>query len=334
VLPVGDVRSMLQGKSVEERCRIAARLGPMFDPDHPSADARAAEELARFLVEDAVVLVREALAQGVRHSRFLPKPLAKRIAHDIETVAGPFLEVTEVFSDEELQALAITVAEHARSAIARRTAVSEQLAHSLAEVGGPDTARTLLGNKGAQLGGISLRLLYERFEHEASVLEQMTGRPELPLDVVENLFSRVSRAASRKLSETYGVPDFTEPLIAEARSNALLRALRDAPSRSLASFVQGLDGRNELCPLLILRALRGGHVEFFEMAMATRADIPIENVRKLMRQGGALATAKLSQKAGIPAYLRESYRDAVEMALAMITANASAGYAGYGEPTA
>jgi uncharacterized protein (DUF2336 family) len=75
--------------------------------------------------------------------------------------------------------------------------------------------------------------------------------------------------------------------------------------------VRDLDQRQELCPYLILDALERGHVVFFERAMAIRAGIPVSNVQKLMRYGGPEATAKLSQKANIPARLRELYRVAV-----------------------
>ncbi len=127
----------------------------------------------------------------------------------------------------------------------------------------------------------------------------------------------MSRAASRKLAERHGMPDFTEPLVAEARSRTLMKALAEASDDTLVAFAHCLGRRGELCPQFILRALRAGHLAFFEAAMAVRAGIPVDNARTLVRRGGAVATAKLSQKAGIPACLRESYREAVEMAVAM-----------------
>lgn len=302
---------MIAEKPVAERCRVASVLGPMFDPSTPAADVRAAEHLALALAEDAVEAVRLALVEGVKRSRFLPKHIAKKIAHDVDSVSMQFLEVTEVFTDDELAALAITISEIARSAVARRSNVSADLANQLASVGGRETLIALLHNSGADITPQGFRRMCERSVSNGAVLEEMAARGALPLDVVEHLIIRVSRAASRRLAKDYGMQDFTEPVVAEARTKAILDNVAKAPPAALEQFVRELDQRKELCPYLILDALDRGHVAFFERAMAVRAGIPVSNVQKLMRYGGAEATAKLSHKAKIPARLRELYRMAV-----------------------
>jgi uncharacterized protein (DUF2336 family) len=303
--------TMIAEKPVAERCRVASLLGPMFDPSATAADARAAEHLALALAEDAVEAVRRALVEGVKHSRFLPNHIAKKIAHDVDSVSVPFLEVTEVFSDEELAALSITITEAARVAVAGRSSVSADLADQLAALGGRDTLISLLQNTGADIAPQSFRRMCERSISNGSILEEMVARGGLPLDVVEHLIVRVSRAASSRLARDYGMQDFTEPVVAEARRDAILDTVAKAPASAQERFVRDLDQRQELCPYLILDALERGHVVFFERAMAIRAGIPVSNVQKLMRYGGPEATAKLSQKANIPARLRELYRVAV-----------------------
>lgn len=69
------------------------------------ADRRAAEELAAALARDALDRVREALAVSVRNADHLPRAVALRIAHDIDSVACPFLEFTQVFSESDWEQL-------------------------------------------------------------------------------------------------------------------------------------------------------------------------------------------------------------------------------------
>lgn len=305
----------LETKNPAQRKEIAERAAVCLSRRKSEVERLAAEALARRLADDAVLMVREALAQAVRHNPFLPKDVAKRIAHDVESVAAPFLEATEVFSEDELQALALTVREYARAAMARRRRVSAPLADTLADLGGVDTARSLASNAGAELGAATLRALFHRFPEEDTLLEALAGRSELPLDVVESLLSRVSEAAREKLVDTYGLPDHTEPLVPDSFLRAMLRTIARTPAQEVARYARELHERGELAPVLVLRALQRGHLQFFEAAMAARANIPLENARRLTRAGGPTATAKLSQKAGIPAYLREDYRLAVELAV-------------------
>lgn len=306
---------MIANKSVGERCRVAAVLGGMFDPSTQVADVRAAEHLALALAEDAIEKVRRALVEGVKHSRFLPKHIAKKLAHDVDSVSVPFLEVTDVFSDEDLAALAITISEAARAAVARRRSVSAGLSDQLAGIGGQETLVSLLENPGADIAPNAFRRMCERSMGRGRLLEAMVERGGLPLDVAEHLFLRVSRAASSRLAQDYDMRDFTEPVVAEARTQVILDHVSNAPSPSLDRFVRELDQRHELCPLLILEALDRGHIRFFEQAMSVRADIPLDNVQKLMRFGGAEATAKLSHKANIPHWLRERYQASVARAV-------------------
>lgn len=305
----------LEAKSPDQRREIAERAAGCLNAAATDADRLGAEELVRQLAADAVLLVREALAHTVRYNSFLPEDVAKRIAHDVESVSVPFLEVTEVFGDAELQALALTVREAARAAMARRHSVPKPLADTLAEVGRAPTARSLAQNPGAELDASAARILLHKFPDDMTVLERLAGRPQLPLDVVESLLTRVSEAARRKLAETYGMPDYTEPLVPDSFLRAMLRAISRTPRAGLQTYARELHQRGQLCPVMILRALQRGHLAFFEAAMSVRANLPLDNVQRLTRGGGVIGMAKLSQKAKIPAYLREDYRVAVHIAL-------------------
>ncbi|MFQ5776032.1 MAG: DUF2336 domain-containing protein [Kiloniellaceae bacterium] len=291
---------------------MAARLE---SPDFSASDRRAAEELARQLANDAVEMVRLELSKAVRNSRFLPRDIAMKIAHDVESVACPFLEATEVFSEEDWQQLILTVSKGARVAIARRPRLSENLANSLAEIGDSCVAEALLENERAPIQRRTYTILMERFHDSPWILGLMADRKSLPADLAVALVSKASEAARRTLAQTYGIEDFTDPLAAEARGNALLRVIRNADQNELFDYARALNRTGELGPALLMQALRIGLLEFFEAAMAVRTGIPQQNIRALVRSGSEDGMTRLCEKAGLPLALGADFCSAVKRAL-------------------
>lgn len=302
-----QVLGMLRDKSDDARRVVAADVGARLESARAEHERRAAEELARVLAEDAIEAVRVALAVSVRQCRYLPRDVALRLAHDVEAVAAPFLEVTEVFSEADLQQLALTVLEGAQAAIARRRDLPESVSHTLAEIGAARTIESLLANPSAQLGDAALSAVIFRFEHgQPWVLEKLADRPALPARIAARLIGRVSEAASRKLAERYQLPDYTEPLVAQARTAAVLKVAEAQPRRALAEMLQDMHKRGELSPFVVLRALRQGHYDFVEIGLALRAQILPDSARKLM-SGGGFAARRLCYKAGIPEALHKDF---------------------------
>jgi uncharacterized protein (DUF2336 family) len=319
-----EVEAMLAGKTAQARRDIAANVGGKLDPDLSTTERLSAEALARLLAEDAIEAVRQALAISVRESRHLPRDIALKIAHDVDSVSTPFLEVTEVFSEEDLQQLILTVSEGARAAVARRPHLPQSVATSLAEIGGAYVAQDLASNESAELGEAALAALVSRFHDRLWLLEQIAARPYVPLSIVEQLISKVSDAAREKLLARHPVPDFVEPLVVTAKMSALLRVIRDAPQNELSALAEAMDKRGELTPILILQALKNHDLAFFEAAMAIRANIPLSNARKLVREGGLEGTIRLAKKAKIPMCLHQDMMAGVEFSLEALKGHSGA----------
>ena len=101
--------SLLSCKVEASRSQTANRVGNLLVLDDlPETDRRAAELLAYELAQDAIEIVRCELSKAVRHAKYLPRDLAIKIAHDVDSVACPFLEVTDVFAESDWQQLLMT----------------------------------------------------------------------------------------------------------------------------------------------------------------------------------------------------------------------------------
>jgi uncharacterized protein (DUF2336 family) len=306
----------LEDKTAPERAGLAQRLKERLEQsDLTPPERRAIEELARQLAHDAVEMVRHELMKAVKHCRFLPRDIALRIAHDIDSIACPFLEVSEVFSEEDWQQLMLTVSPAARVAMACRLNLGERLVNSLAQVGEIETAETLVSNDNAPITALLYSTLAERFPDHPTLLERMAERSELPAEIVVQLISKVSEAAREKLACTYNIEDFTAPATAEAQTTSFLRIIRSMPGRELRSFAETLNQRGQLSPFFLRRALDDGLLSFFEAGMAVRARITVDDVRRLIRFGGEIAITKLCDKAQIPAALKNDFQRAIENAV-------------------
>ena len=103
-------QDQLAGLDEAARVHIAGRLGAVL-AEHatPVADRQAAELLAHDLATDAIGQVQCALAEAIKNASHLPRPLAMMLAHDVGSVACPFLEVTDDFSETDWQSLILTI---------------------------------------------------------------------------------------------------------------------------------------------------------------------------------------------------------------------------------
>jgi uncharacterized protein (DUF2336 family) len=310
-----DLHSLLADKDEDARVQIAHRVGDVLSvEDLPDAERLAAEALARELVSDAIERVRRELSIAVRRSKFLPRDVALKIAHDVDSIACPFLETTDVFSEGDWQQLVLTISRGARIAVARRASMSEGLALLLVENGDSVVAETLVENTAAPITAVVGHALIERFQDSAWVLDKLAERSGLGIELAVQLLSKVSDAAREKLSKTYNLRDFTDPVAADAELAALLPLVRETPETRLSAVVESLRREKKLTHYFLLMALRAGLLEFFEVAVAALSNSRLEHIRTLVLRGGALPMIDLLTRCRVPQALHGDFWDALQTA--------------------
>ena len=235
------LHDLLDVKDESARSLIAGRVGQCLSIDDlPIAERRAAEALARELVCDAIERVRSELARAVRHATDLPRDIALKIAHDVDSIACPFLDVTDVFSESEWQKLVLTISRGARIAVARRSSLSEGLALALAQFGDSTVAQALVENPAAPTTEPVCNMLIDRFASVVEVLDKLAMRDGLCEAIAAKLIAKVSVAAREKLSTSYQRPEHTEPIAAEAAFAGVLQLIRETPGAGLPALAQAL----------------------------------------------------------------------------------------------
>ncbi len=301
-----DVVKLMTDPSPEHRAKLAGKVAHQFDNKAlNAAERKLAEEIIRIMTKDAVVRVRQSLAENLKNSSDLPRDLALTMARDVEEVAMPILSMSVVLNDADLVEIIRTGSPAKQTAIAGRPVVSEGLADELINVANEDVLAALVGNEGARLDESHLKRVVDRFGHSAKIQEPLVQRTNLPLTIAERLVTMVSETMQEYLVTHHDLPgDIAADLILKSRERAtvgLFTGLSDEDNVIRLVTQLALGGR--LTPSLLIRSLCTGDLTFFEVALSYLAKVPLPNARRLIHDGGKLGLKSLYERAKLPSDL-------------------------------
>jgi len=309
-----DVKRLLASPDAETRAEIAGKIAAQH-AHLTEAQRKMAEDIFRLMVRDAEVRVREALAQQLKSNAMVPGDVALALACDVDTVALPILQFSEVLSEADLIELVKSqTADHEKlKAVAQRSHVSAGVADALVDSGDGNVVATLVSNTGAELTEHTLANVVERYSGSSDeVGAALAERPGVPVTIVERLLNRVSESLRTQLSKRPGLsPEMATTLLIQAREQAVL-GISTAES-DVVKLVEHLFRNKRLTPSITLRAVCMGDMRFFETALAILGGIPVENAQALIYDEGKKGFEALYKKSGLPAPLYSAMRAAIDI---------------------
>jgi len=301
-LTEADVARLMPEGSGEARAVTAAKVAAEFTGSGLNERERAlAYEILQLMVKDAEVRVREALAQNLADSPSTPRDLALALANDVDSVAVPMLELSQILSEEDLIEIVRSQGAQKQTAIARRANVSSAVSDALVENGNEIVVTTLVSNPGAVITDSSLNKAIDRFADSDAVKSAMVSRPVLPVAIAERLVTLVSDKLKEQLARRHPVSaESAIDLILAARERAVLNLANESDEDDLDRMVSQMMRHGRLTASIVLRALCLGDLMFFETALARLAGLSIVNARKLIYDEGKRGLEALYQKAKLP----------------------------------
>lgn len=311
-----DVERLMSNPSGEARADTAAKIATDFGGGTlTESERRLAEEIFRLMVKDAEVRVREALAHNLKENPAVPHDVAVTLARDVDTVALPMLQFSEVLSDQDLIEIVRSQNVAKQVAIARRTSVSESVSTVLVETENEDVVGTLVANEGAQMSETSLQKVVDDFGDKEHIQSAMVRRPKLPVTVSERLLTVVSEKLKEELARRQELPaHLATDIILMSRERATITLSAESDEDELEKLVKQLRANGRLTPSIILRALCMGDLKFFEVAVAVLAKLPIVNVRQLIHDSGPLGLKAVYEKTALPPAHFPAVRAAIDVA--------------------
>jgi len=262
-----------------------------------------AEQIFRLLLRDTEVNVRASLAQYVKDSTTIPSDIVKSLARDVEEVALPILQFSEVLTDEDLLELINAKEEISRYlAISRRRIVSDTVSDTLVEKGNDAVISALVGNSGAIISEVAYGRIIETYGKNESMMQAVSQRSYLPAATVEKMIRVVSSSLASTLKQKYKAPAETIEREAErTHENETLHLIKLTNSESdIEKLIAQLQSSGRLSPSIILSSLCQGDFNFFETSLAHLSNIPVANARKLITDRGELGFRAIYNKSGLP----------------------------------
>jgi uncharacterized protein (DUF2336 family) len=317
ILTHADVLRLLADPSPEARADMAAKVAREFQRGQLSGDERRiAEEIVRVMARDAVLRVRQALAEHLKESRDLPSDVAMQLARDVDVVAMPVLQYSSVLTDDDLVMLVKESTSAKLVAIAHRPTVSETVSDAVVAAADPQAIVALVGNDGAVIAEPALHTVLSRHGGNAELDETMARRQKLPITILERLVAEASDRLRQVLIERHDLPErLASDLVFQTRERATVGLMSArSPASEALELVAHLKQAGRLTPSIILRALCLGDLAFVEAAFATLAQIPVHNARLLIHDAGPLGFKSLYDHAGLPKALSHAFRVALEVA--------------------
>ncbi|MAL11318.1 MAG: hypothetical protein CMF74_16860 [Maricaulis sp.] len=310
-----DIRRLVKGETPEERAMAARKICQRVDAPELTAEERAAANgILEMIAQDAVVLVRRALAVTLRSSPNLPKSVAMRLAADIDSIAVPVLAASPVFTDAELVEIIQSQGEGKQAAIGARASVSSEVVGAIVEFGSERAVGITAANDGADFDHASYEKAFTRFSDSSLVMDSFVARSSLPLAFTEKLISQVSDEALERLVKRHALPPQLAVELAEAtRERATVDLVDQAGvAPDMRHFVQQLQINGRLTPSLVLRAAFRGHIEFVEHAFAELGSVPHSKAWLLIHDAGPLGMKAIFDRTGLPSRLFPAIRTAID----------------------
>src|SRR5262249_1914127 len=141
----------------------------------------------------------------------------------------------------------------------------------------------LMKNATAQISDKSLGKAVDRFAQSDAVKESMVLRQHLPVTVAERLVALVSEQLTAYLVSHHELsPALAADLGMQSRERAIMPRRNSSGEADVVELVRQMHRNNRLTPMLVLRALCMGDMDFFTAALAVMAKVPMANARILV----------------------------------------------------
>src|SRR5450759_2700613 len=292
----------------------ATRSRAWLISDLSEDDRAAAEGALLMLLDDASLLVRQAMAEVFARSAEAPAAIVQALSLDQPSVALPVLEHSPLLIDADLVDIIATGNCETQCAIARRVNLPASVCAAIAEVGTPAAALELIENAYAELAPFSWDRIVDRHGHLAAIRESMLVLEDLPAATRVALVAKLSDTLAQfVVARNWLSADRAGRIASEARDRSTVNIAARSRGDDMRGLVRHLRATGQLTAGLILRALLSGNLELFDSALSELSGLPQARVSALLNDRGGASLQALLRRAGLPESTFAAFRVALEV---------------------
>lgn len=307
-----DVERLMRDDSPKARTDILGKVAKQYRvKDFSEHELELAEQIFRIMMKDVEINVRQQLATELKDINMVPRDIILHLAQDVEEVALPVIEMSQVLSDADLVHLIETSRDATKiEAVTRRPKLSERVSDAVVESHYPQAVHSLLKNQQAKVSEKAMQTVVRDFAREPKLMEMLAQRDGLSMGIVEKLMHVTSAKLAAQLKEKYAAnSQKLDEVSQKVRESTMLRLLEQAKTDDdIDAVVAELYEEQRLTSSIMFTALARGQFNFFAFALARLAQIPRDNAIKLALDRGALGFKALYAKSDLPESMFEAVR--------------------------
>lgn len=238
---------------------------------------------------DMAVEIRKNLAQRFAYLPEAPKELIDYLIHDEIEVAALPLQHSPVVDDEALLSVANQRGQEHLMAMTKRETLSEVVTTAIVEKGSDVVLGSLVKNKGATISRDSMERIVDRAEENAALHEPLVGRPDLPPDLMNEMFFYVSAQLKKQImARNTQIDDKTlEAMFGTAERRARRQFASDDEAAAYAeavAFIEEREAAGELTESLVINLWRQNRVKHFTVGFARLAEIELRTAIRMVTE--------------------------------------------------
>jgi len=200
-----DLARLTAENSAESRQELLREVTDLFMTSPQSLNER---EVAYFgeimggIVGQVETMVRQHLSETIATVENAPRDLIVSLASDEINVALPILTDNQVLQDEDLVKIVENQSQDHLQAISQRATVSETVTDALVVKGNDRVLGTLANNDGARFSRNGMETIIERARDNDDLNQSLVARSDVPGDLAQDMFWRVSWAMREQILST------------------------------------------------------------------------------------------------------------------------------------
>jgi len=232
---------------------------------------------------DVETKVRQHLAETIAAVPNAPHDLVHSLANDQIEVAMPVLAESTVLTDDDLVDIVGKHSQEHMQAISQRATVSESVTDALVEKGDDNVLGTLAENQGARFSRGGMETMVERAEVNEDLNSKLIKRRDVPDDLNQEMFWRVSWAMREQILATNSgmSEEQIEALMAETEEWFVAQQSAENPTPA-EKFINRKEKMSQLDAGLLLNLMRQNKVPEVVAGLARLAKLDSETARQIV----------------------------------------------------
>jgi len=299
-----------------ELARKIGRLVPGLKAGERSALRDKALSTLERLAQDQLPKVRAIIAQEIKSSDNVPKPIIEQLARDVEAiVCGPILQYSPLLNDDDLrEIIAAGATGVALEAIASRPSVSEELSGDIAASLEIPAIAALLTNENAQIREDTLDQIITQAESVTDLHQPVALRPQLSIRAMKRVASFVASALVFAMMEQSELEEEqAEELLERVRDRLASEKVGESEEAKLAKTALDYFRRGMLGDEFVSEQIEANRRELLIQCLAVMADMSAATVRQIIHSKSGRAVAALAWKCDLA--MRTAYELQTKFAL-------------------